>query len=61
MWNRHDFETKKKQRFHDIDIFCSEYINRGKGSGPILAEYNEFVDKSKPKVYGIQKYAVPIS
>jgi hypothetical protein len=61
MWNRHDFETKKKQRFHDIDIFCDKNINHAQGSGPILAEYNEFVDKSKPKVYGIQKYAVPKS
>lgn len=61
MWNRHDFETKKKQRFHDIDIFCDRRNNQGHGMGPILAEYDEFVDKSKPKVYGIQKYAVPKS
>ena len=59
MWNRHDFETKKKQRFHDIDIFVDKNINHMQGSGPILAEYNKYV--AKPKVYGIQKYAVPKS
>ena len=61
MWNRHDFDKYKKERFRDIEVFINKNNNFGRGMGPILAEYDEFVDKSKPKVYGLQKYAVPKS
>ena len=60
MWNRHDFDKYKKQRFHDFEIYNFDK-NSKTGKGPLLDEYNAFIDKSKPKVYGIQKYAVPNS